>query len=62
MQCPSSVRATQNRDPPALFADPSNANAVLGWSRRFNIWEIIASAVRWEERVADFIERPAKCG
>jgi UDP-glucose 4-epimerase len=37
-------------DPPALVADPSRANRVLGWKPRRSLAEIIASAWNWMQQ------------
>lgn len=36
-------------DPPALVADPSRANQMLGWKARRNLKEMVASAWKWKQ-------------
>ncbi|HEV2530998.1 UDP-glucose 4-epimerase GalE [Phenylobacterium sp.] len=46
---PFSVGARRAGDPPSLVADPSRAQALLGWSARCSgLDQIVADAVRWE--------------
>lgn len=45
-------------DPPALFADPSKAQRILGWKPQVNIKEIITGALRWEKRLPHFLSEP----
>jgi UDP-glucose 4-epimerase len=45
---PQQVAPRRPGDPPALFADPRRAKAVLGWSAtQSSLDEIVASAWRW---------------
>jgi UDP-glucose-4-epimerase GalE len=37
-------------DPVATFADPTTGQAVLGWSARYGLPEIIATAYRWHSK------------
>jgi UDP-glucose-4-epimerase GalE len=37
-------------DPPAIWADPSAAQRMLGWRARFGLEEIVESAWRWSSR------------
>ena len=46
-------------DPPILFADAGKAKELLGWTPRYDIRQIIASAVRWEEGLPEFLANPA---
>jgi UDP-glucose 4-epimerase len=34
-------------DPVAMYADPTAARSVLGWTPRYDVDDIIASAWRW---------------
>jgi len=38
-------------DPPSLYADPSKAKEVLGWSARRDLDEILLSAWRWQRKL-----------
>jgi len=38
-------------DPPILYADPSKARAVLGWSAQADLEEIISTAWQWEQKL-----------
>lgn len=50
---PHVVGARRPGDPPSLVADPSRAQALLGWrARRPSLDEIVQDAVRWERRPA----------
>lgn len=42
-------------DPPILFADPSTAKKVLGWSPRFNLEDIVSTAWKWEQGLPAFL-------
>ncbi len=42
-------------DPPILFADARKAKEILGWTPRFDIRQIIASAVNWEEQLPEYL-------
>ncbi len=42
-------------DPPILYADPSTAKRVLGWSPRFNLEDIVSTAWRWEQGLPAFL-------
>lgn len=42
-------------DPPILFADPSTAKKVLGWSPRFNLEDIVSTAWKWEQCLPAFL-------
>jgi UDP-glucose 4-epimerase len=37
-------------DPPALVADPSRAESVLGWKAKRSLTEIVSTASRWYKR------------
>ena len=51
---PSVVKPRRPGDPPALFADPSLARAVLGWSAtRLDLDAIVESAWRWHQAHPD---------
>ncbi len=50
---PHSVGARRAGDPPSLVADPSRARDLLGWTpRHSSLQEIVADALRWEQRPA----------
>jgi len=40
-------------DPPILYADPSRARAVLGWTAKRDIDQILQTAWRWEQRLQE---------
>ena len=42
-------------DPPALVADPSLANSLLGWKPRFNLDSIVSTAWLWMQRTAPVV-------
>jgi UDP-arabinose 4-epimerase len=42
-------------DPPILYADPSTAERVLGWTPRFNLEDIVSTAWRWEQGLPAFL-------
>jgi UDP-glucose 4-epimerase len=44
------IRAPREGDPPILVAKAERARAVLGWSARRNLDDIVTSAWRWEQR------------
>jgi len=46
-------------DPPVLFADARKARELLGWSPQYDIRQIIASAVNWEEQLPGFLANSA---
>jgi UDP-glucose 4-epimerase len=51
-------------DPPILYADPSKARAVLGWSAQADLEEIISTAWQWEqhyERIKSLITKSGRC-
>ena len=39
-------------DPPALVADPSKAQSLLGWTAKRNLADIVASALTWMQRAS----------
>jgi UDP-glucose-4-epimerase GalE len=39
-------------DPPVLYADPTKAKQVLGWVAKADLDEIVATAWRWEQKLA----------
>ncbi|HVC47826.1 MAG TPA: UDP-glucose 4-epimerase GalE [Terracidiphilus sp.] len=43
-------------DPPTLFAEAVMAKAILGWEARFDLEQIIAGALRWEEQLPEFLK------
>lgn len=46
-QIPAEFAARRPGDPPELIASSEKAERILGWKRRFNIEDIIASAWKW---------------
>jgi UDP-glucose-4-epimerase GalE len=40
-------------DPPSLFADPSKAKAVLGWTAKRDLDQILMSAWKWQQRLEE---------
>ena len=42
-------------DPPVLYADPSTAKKVLGWSPQFDLEDIVSTAWRWEQGLRSFL-------
>lgn len=44
------LRARRAGDPPTLVADPANAQAVLGWTAKRNLADIMSSAWNWMQR------------
>jgi len=44
---PSRVSARRAGDPVAVFADPATATAVLGWTARHGLDDIVETAYRW---------------
>ncbi len=49
-------------DPPALVADPTSANQVLGWKAKRSLTEIIASAWDWTQKLAPEAKGSAAMG
>lgn len=45
-------------DPPSLFADAQKAKEVLDWQPQYNLQQIVAGAIRWEENLARFLREP----
>lgn len=41
-------------DPPILYADPTKAKDVLGWSAEADLEEIVSTAWHWEQEVATY--------
>lgn len=42
-------------DPPVLYANPARAKEVLGWEAQYDIRTILTDALRWEEKLPDFL-------
>jgi UDP-glucose-4-epimerase GalE len=42
-------------DPPVLYADPTTAKDVLGWTPRFNLEDIVTTAWKWELGLRAFL-------
>lgn len=51
---PCQFAPPRHGDPPILFADARKAREVLGWTPRYDIRQMIASAVNWEEQLPRF--------
>jgi UDP-glucose-4-epimerase GalE len=47
---PAAFVGRRTGDPAAIWADPSRAGAVLGWSARRDLDSIVATAWRWHQR------------
>jgi len=45
-------------DPPSLFADIQKAKQTLDWQPKYNLTEIVAGALEWEENLAEFLQEP----
>jgi UDP-glucose-4-epimerase GalE len=44
-------------DPPVLLADATRAKQVLGWTAQYDIRQIVASAVQWEQNLPGFLKK-----
>jgi len=49
-EVPHEFAASRRGDPPALYADPSLAHRVLGWTPEFDLESILRSAWEWESQ------------
>jgi UDP-arabinose 4-epimerase len=49
-EVPHEFAAGRRGDPPALYADPSLAHRVLGWTPEFDLESILRSAWEWESQ------------
>jgi UDP-glucose-4-epimerase GalE len=49
---PHRFAAARTGDPPVLYADPSKAREVLGWTAMFNLEDIVSTAWNWEQTLA----------
>jgi len=49
-EVPHEFAASRLGDPPALYADPSLAHRVLGWSPEFDLEDVLRSAWAWESQ------------
>lgn len=51
-EVPHHFAAPRAGDPPILYADPTKAKDVLGWSAKADLKEIISTAWAWEQKLA----------
>ncbi len=42
-------------DPPSLFAEVHRAKETLDWQPKYDLRQIVAGAIRWEENLAEFL-------
>ena len=45
-------------DPPTLFAEAQKTKDTLDWKPKYDLKQIVAGAIRWEENLAQFLREP----
>jgi UDP-glucose-4-epimerase GalE len=53
---PHTLAPPRAGDPSVLFAEVQRARDTLGWNARFDLQQIIATALRWEKYLPEFLQ------
>jgi UDP-glucose-4-epimerase GalE len=54
---PCRIAPRRPGDPPVLVADATRARQLLGWSAKRDLFDIVSTAWKWQQRVPQFLSR-----